>query len=285
MQKVTHDAPPSVRKDFPNARDNWLIMDASELPDFANTVAPAWRKDSDWSGGRFADHVRTSRTGDMTAVAQSEALLSEMASYMPQSQRRGYIMDVAGAVPCVPAFLSGNPMNMRRRIKVRDEYAPLAIVYDPTCSGGLEHHHIFKRGLTVLALVRALSGLRPIELYVVVGLGGPGGNYIAVRVETAPLDVARAAWMLTAPGMVRGLGYNILHDKLKSPGGWPYNNCSKDRGSLSPTVFRDIMQKALPHVSDVLAIPGLIVKDDLINDPRGWLARTFLELTGQQEAA
>lgn len=278
MQRFTLDSPKTVG----DHKDHWIILDASELYDFADSVPGRLRPkvSGSWYGGDFNQARELCRSGDLDVVAKSDALLSEMSAYMPESGRRGYLMDVAGAVPSIPTFLSGNPLNMRRRIKVRDEYAPLAIVFDPTCSAALNVKQIFQRGITVLALVRALAGLRPIELWVLGGLnGGTGGydaSFVATRIETAPLDLARAAWMLTSSLSIRGISYSLLETHCGATGGWPYRD-----HDLCKNNFREIVLQALPHVSDVLAIPSIHIADELVNDPRAWLARTFKELTGQ----
>lgn len=289
MYRLQHDAPPCVQKLVPGAKDNWLILDSSELHSTADGIPAHLRQkvdnNRDWHGGSFDAALEMCRTGDMSVVEKSDALLSEMSAYMPQSARRGYHMDVAGAVPSVPVYLSGNPLNMRRRIKTRDEYAPIAIVYDPTCSAAISNDKIFRRGIVVLALVRALAGLRPIELWTCGGLnvGRTGGGYVAIRIETAPLDLARAAHLMTSTMAVRGINYNLLNHYLGCDGGWPYCNHSASLG----TNFREVVRAAMPHVSDVLAIPAIHCDDELLTDPKAWLRRTFLELTGQdqQEAA
>ncbi len=289
MQKFSLPSPKCVQDACGGDRtDYWIMADAAELPTLFGALGDVRLRDIDtrskWFGGNSAQIAERCKKGDASIVPASDALLSEMSAYTMTTARRGYLMDVAGAVPSVPAYLSGNPLNMRRRVKTQDEYAPLAIIYDPTCSANIKPSQIFDRGIVVLALVRALAGLRPIELWVAGGLdadSGKNGGYFAARVETAPLDLARAAWMLTSADFPRGVAYGVIKQQFNARGAWPYGNHQASLGIN----FRDIVLQAFPHVSDVLAIPAIHSSDELLTNPKSWLKRTFNELAGQQQEA
>jgi hypothetical protein len=303
MQEFTVDAPAVVRNDtnprngrrnYTRVRDHWIVCDASEIAALAESRVTPQRKahiSGEWFGGhRWHDAIKAAQIGDNAAVAKSERYLSEMAAYMPESARRAYIDDVAGATPNVQAFIAGHPLNMRRRIVTKDEYAPLCIVYDPTCSSSIPAEKMTQRGIAVLALVRALAGVRPVELYVaggldwdhgIEGMGADWGAWIMVRIETAPLDIARAAHYMTHASFPRGILYSILEGApTKASGGWPYGS-----HRVSIKNFEAIAKQALPHAQDVLAIPGVINSDPLLDNPRLWLGATMRRLMGEQEAA
>lgn len=298
MHTIDIETPEIVAK---GALDRWTFCDASELHDLARDkglplVASHMQGNPRWYGGvRTAEEaLRLTREGDLSAVEKADRLLSEM-NYTPQTARRGFVLDVAGAAPVTPVYLSGNPLNMRRKIRIKDEYAPIAIVYDPTCSAAISADKIFQRGITVLALLRALSEIRPVELWVATGLGAQDwfklrspwtrnervkGFWLATRVETAPLDLAHAAHFLTHAAHVRGIGYGLCH-AMGSGGSWPHQDFTTVQKN-----FRAICLASFLHVSDVLAIPSICVVDELVNDPKAWLERTMAELTEQmQEAA
>lgn len=285
MQKFSIPSPDFVRRSsFAHAKamDGWLIMDMAEFPDFVashNDINHRSQASGDWKGA-----LNRARYGDISAVAQSDELLAKVSSYMPAAKARGYVMDVAGAVPIVPTYLSGNPINMRRRIKTESEYAPLAIFYDGTDGAAISSENRFKKGLIVLALVRALAGLRPVELYIGGSLDDRGANgcFFAVRIETSPLDLARAAWALTSDECCRGLGYAMLYHQFNPRGGYSY---LMPRFTCRADYMTKIVRQAMPHVSDVLAIPCSSNDDPMIADPESWLKRTFNELAGQQQEA
>lgn len=282
MSHVFHlPAPPAVRAALhrDDIEDRWLICDASEIADLAEKHVPEkYRKlGGGWAGNMpWPRLIEAERLGDVSSVNRSDALMAEMAEYMPESMHRAYLDDVAGAVPNIPAFIAGHPLTMRRRVTRASEYAPLAIAFDPTCSAVISPEQIRRRGVCVLALVRALASRRPVELWVCGGLDVDckHGAWIACRVETAPLDLARAAHYLTHPGHVRAITYGLLTGVHNAGPSWPYDNV---RVSISH--FKAIVSQALPHASDVLALPGLTHTDELINNPRAWLERTIQELT------
>lgn len=149
------------------------------------------------------------------------------------------------------------------------------------------------RGTIVLALVRALSIRRPIELYICISLDAnkthdgqklsePGGAYLACRIDTAPLDLTRAAHYLSHPSITRYLGYSTLRTVNGATGMWQY--CSK--AGLQADVFTDVCRQAFPQYTDILAIPAMHRDDPLRADPLKWLQEKInLYASDEQRAA
>lgn len=164
-----------------------------------------------WAGATNADALAWCETGNLDGVEKADALLSRFETLAFATHAKGWREDVSGAIPNVPAFIAGHPLNMRRREKIENAAAPITIFCDIFASCSYTGEQITKRGAAVLALVRILSMRRPVELW----LGGcaahrsENGKLVApvVKIDTAPLDLARAAYALTHPAFLRRVAF------------------------------------------------------------------------------
>lgn len=153
-------------------------------------------------------------TGAASNVAASDKLLDqfETADLLTATQSTS-VRAIAGGVADVPAFLSGSPVAMRRRVK-RETFGPVTIVCDVGTSAAISADTIQRRGVAVLALVRKLvSAGFPVNLYLgIVCREGSAQNAsaIAVKVDTAPLDLARACWGLSDADYQRKLMFQTV---------------------------------------------------------------------------
>lgn len=111
---------------------------------------------------------------------------------------------VVGSLVNVGAYLSGNPMCMRMRRKQMENTNPVNLILDVSVSASTNQDEIFNRGVATLALIRVVSRARPVNLKVVTGMTISGFNgIISIPIETAPLDLARASYILSRPEVFR----------------------------------------------------------------------------------
>jgi hypothetical protein len=176
-------------------------------------------------------------------------------------------------------------MNMRKRTRMLSQQNPIAILADTTLSAAIDAPKMRARGAAILALARLLSGRRPIELYGVVGAGnGDTGAYVMVRIETAPLDMARAAFILTEPAATRGIGYSIIGQMHRDGtlgrngwgGGWAHGSDKLYRENAQAS-----MARVLGSASDSLYIPAAHVSDAAISKPIEWLTTMLRQYGGE----
>jgi hypothetical protein len=260
------------------AVDSFVICDMAGFAEAADSVPGSRRERSgSWCGGMsFNESLACVRAGDLSAVPESEKLLSEMESHVFVARRFRIIDDVTGALPNVPAYLAGVPANMRRRVRTVSPAAPLSVFVDLTSSAGISADDVRKRGTAILALVRLLANVRPVEIWAFVGLGSQGrANYVAVRLDTAPLDLARAAHMLTHASVARALGYGIAEHALRSQGGWPYGNVELQRKHGAA-----IMSRVVNPGSDVLFMPPIHLSDASVKNPVKWIRDMLAQYGG-----
>lgn len=162
-----------------------------------------------------AERIRKLETGDASNAAKADALLDkleapDLASYVRATNERV----MAGGVADVPAYLAGAPVAMRRRVR-QQERMPITLVCDVTTSAGIDAAIIQRRGVAVLALVRKLeSAGYPVDLWLGFCAKEGGGARlpaaIAVKVDTKPLDLARACWGLSAAEYQREVMFQTL---------------------------------------------------------------------------
>jgi len=261
--------------------DRFVICDSVEdLAAHADALPEASRgyPKNEWTGGQSYDESLTyCRKGDLSRVAPSDKYMRQFEDLIGFETRTfRTIADVAGGVPNVPAYLTGQPLAMRRRARVQSEQAPLAIVVDLASSGGIEAKHLERRGAAVLAIVRLLSAIRPISLHAVVAALPMGTGYrqiheygascVAVRIETAPLDLARAAHILGAVSTARQICYSIVTHSVGTTArtcslAWAYDSVDKYRARGA-----ELWKQAL-QLDDILFIAPAFLNDAAIDNP------------------
>lgn len=233
----------------------YLRGPAAACPYLTNT------SNSKWAGGTPAETQARLDAGSAKATAACDRLLSRMESVGFATSRFATVAAVAGGAPCVPAFLAGNPLAMRRRVKISDEAAPLAVVVDIGVSASVQAATIERRGAAALALVRLLAATRPVTLWAVVGQRASlysdhaTDAAFGVQIETAPLDVARAAWLLASPDAFRRAGFAAS----QAVAGFPAEtdvNWLQDSHAKHPRLLRDCLP-ALTGCADFLLVPQL----------------------------
>lgn len=269
----------------PGAQDHFILGDMADFLALAQK-AGFYSHDS-WKGGMGSQGVNHAiEHGHLPSAEQSEKFLAEVESLIPQAptSRHEIIDDVVGAFPNVPAFIAGQPLSMRRKVKRPNEFQPIAVVVDLTSSAAISADTVAKRGAAILALVRALSARRPVELWIGCGLDANhqrNALWQFYKMDTAPLDLARTAFMLAHPGACRGAMHQIA---FQAPygykGNWPYGT-----GPVREEKFRAILAQAMPHVTDVIACPSIYVTDQSITDPVAWIAAHLATHAGEFEQA
>lgn len=282
MRKITIPVSDKIKAALHRAGEaplsHWYMFDSpAALGDFAAEGGNLETRADSWSGSMTgAQAVACCHNGDMAAVPASDALLDQFERFTFASNRAQWADSMAGACPNVPAFIAGQPLTMRHRVKVQHAAAPLAVIVDLTTSASISSKVIQKRGAAILALVRILSARRPVELWAGCCMDAQSrtnsfGAY--ARIDTAPLDLARAAFVLTSPAFSRGLCYKIGYAREGFTGGWPFG-----RDQISRTMMPDLILPALPHVTEALCIPPAHADDQISTDPEGWVAGKLEEL-------
>jgi hypothetical protein len=288
--KTTLEGTEAVRRSQPNAIENFVVCDLPGFADYADQLPREKRnvgqERAQWYGGMTYDQsLAAVRCGDTTGVAASDKLLSELEALVPVSKSWRTFNSVIGMCPNVPQYLAGNPYNMRLKRRCATATAPLSIFVELVASAGIDTQTCLRRGAAMLALVRTLANVRPVELWCVIAIGQKASrSSLCVRLDTAPLDLARSAHVFTHPSIFRALGYKSLdHEFYRN--GWNGSWAFGDHG-LHVGTAAESYRRLLRPGSDVLFIPPVHVKDLYLTHPAQWLRSMIAQHGGVElEAA
>jgi hypothetical protein len=211
-----------------------------------------------------ADSIAKAISGDPARVADAERLLSQISAEIDVPERP-WIADCAGAYAVVPDFLAGMPDCMRRRDTVEQDESPVRILCSVAASMTLDADTLMRRGCAVLALVIALSRIRPVELSVYCAVADDDAESVIVAaINTQPLDLATAAYALTSAGFARRLCYNLSR----------HHHFGRKRCGLS---FAPAADDALRATAD-LVIGAARASDPMIDQPVAWVNEQIAKL-------
>ena len=222
-----------VLREQQKAIENFVVCDLPGFAEFAEQVPTDRRVASAdrtqwWGGMTYDQSIAALRYGDQSGVAASDKLLSDMEALVPVSRSWRTMNSVIGMCPNVPQYLAGNPYNMRLKRRSTSTTAPLSIFVELVASAGIDATTCLKRGAAMLALVRMLANVRPVELWCVIAIGQRNSrSSLCVRLDTAPLDLARSAHVFTHPSVFRALGYRSLEHEFYARGwngGWAFGD-------------------------------------------------------------
>jgi hypothetical protein len=235
----------------------------------------------DWCGAGHADEVQNwLDNGRADLVASSDKFLSEFDDMRFNASRSAIVPAVCGGAPNVGAYLAGSPVAMRQRVKTIDDVAPLRIVVDIASSGGIDKKHVQRRGVAVLALARMLSAVRPVELYVGTCLGAYSDNdahFELVRIDTAPLDLIRAAYLLTDISAARFAAYGLTNAALNiSSSNWGYGGNIETVRTRSPEAIKRMFSDG----AELLYIAPPFLSDESIKEPVRFVKEKLAEFGG-----
>lgn len=258
--------------------EHFALMSAGEICEVAASNMRWMRHQEGIQRGNGAvsteQFIQKARLGDNKLVEMSEALLSKIEDQVPLSRGWRNIDDVVGAVPNIPAFLAGHPQNMRRRERAMRESAPLTIFMDLTSSMAINQDDILKRGIVLLALVRQLVAHRSVELWVGTSLGeGRHSCFAGWKIDTTPLDLARAAFHISDVSMSRLFGYATCEMLV-----------NQHLGGFGASAKRNVeLLKQIGGWHDLMYLPPIHHHDPMVSDPVGWLKKTMKQYVRMEE--
>lgn len=268
---------------FPSGR-TYLFESAAEFADAFTEMRGGnlHTEARDWTGGESErDAVEMMRKGDTSAVAAAQEMLGKLENEIDiESLRPQWQHAVCGAFVNVPDFLSGEPECMRRMQITETDSAPIRVFVATTSSGGLDTEKLRKRGTAALALVMALSQVRQVELYCFSTMGdgcsaGKVRDIIEItRVQSSPLCLSEAAYMMISQGYARKLTYQLGHHFGWS-GAWASfvdTNITKENECIAGC---RIALNATAQ--DVIIPPSFNWSQQIITDPLGWVKARLQE--------
>lgn len=267
---------------LPQGKAHYMLMSASEIVGAATQHDKWMRHQMGIQRGNMRDcSVEQFKTlvsqGDENLVKQSEKMLAKIEDQIPLSKGWRNVDDVVGAVPNVPAFLAGHPQCMRRRERSAQSTAPLTVYMDLASSMVIGKDLILQRGVALLALVRLLVAHRPVELWVGTTLGTHGVQATSAwQIDTAPMDLARAAFQIADSTMSRLFGYAMGEAQVgRHLGGFGFAGFSADEAAKP--------LRTVTGWSEVMYLPPISYSDPLTKDPVGWIRKVMQQYVRDAE--
>lgn len=233
----------------------------------------SFHSQSDWYGGLgYGEALKGVWSGDSQALKDAEKLLEKMQTEGTELSQDTWETDKAGSFPLVPAFIAGDPEHMYRFSACKTEYSPLKIVVDMFISASFSARDLRARGKTILALVRKLQSVRPVELYLAMGTQNSArNNFITplIQLESNTMDLTSLSFVLGNPSFTRHLLFS-----------WCWNNGA---GSEIPYCHEteDYLRNAAIVGENDLYISGAILSRDVLDNPVDWVnaqVRKFAEV-------
>jgi hypothetical protein len=236
---------------------------------------------NDWYDNEKPEETyRKTLLGDATLVPIAETLMSKLDTQI-ETSRRTIVPSVAGGFPCVPDAIIGRPTSMRRMIHEQEDNAPITLLINTTSSAGVDSKTLQKRGTIILALTMALIRIRPVSLQVVSILSGKdnGETVLIAPINTAPLDLATACYVLSSAGFARRVTYHLMHACNASTGMWP-----KNFNYYNPSKYYDYLVGALNlDPKNTLVIGAAQLGDEMLREPVLWINKQIKRFVSSQE--
>lgn len=197
-----------------------------------------------------------------------------------------YAIDGHGHVN-IGRYIAGAPNCIKTRRRTLVDTAPIKIGIMLTTSGGCSQAEIESRGKMLLTLLRAVGMSRPVEFYAVLELGSAGANHrpgkqngtASIRMESKPIHLAQAAYVLAHPGFARGVGFRAISAIMgHTCGEWHSDYYSGTKQYPSRLAARigftesDVLFGEM-HLSDTLAR----------TNPQAWIQREYRRIMGLTE--
>lgn len=215
-----------------------------------------------WSGNMTYNECRQAvYTGDAKALEKSDKILEKVEAEGIELLSPAWEYGRAGAIPCVPSFLAGEPESMRRLDMVASEIAPIRIYLDLFISCAFTADQLIKRGAMLLALARKLQAIRPVEMWLLMSSSKTYDRKTVIspliKLETNPLDLTTASFVLGHPGFVRQLtfAWHVAHDVP----------------SVIPFVEAEDVIKVVKPTEHDLFIHNAVFTYDVLDNPVQWV--------------
>lgn len=236
------------------------------------------KRGNDWYGNQSWSEARQSVIeGKLDVVPKANALIEQLSGASIELDQAQWELSMAGAFPCVPAYLADSPESMFRQVQVKTETAPVRIFASVCCSAGVDAEALEARGVTILALCMKLTSIRPVELYVYADMGGRDHAIMpCVKIETSPLDLSTATYAMSHAAFLRQLCFSWAYPKGWD-GSWAWGSDPTSAESQRKT------SEALGVGENDLLICGGYSADPLIHRPVEWINEQIARFTNAQE--
>jgi hypothetical protein len=275
-----------------------------EYADFIESIRPEFRNDyyDEYRSrirGSFKEAIQGLRYGDLALVEQAEKIMDKlryegiMSTGLPMPSRA-----VTGAMTILPLYNAGIPncMVTRNMGDIQGVNAPLNIYWDRFRSGMLDGDAVVRRGIAITAFVMAMNNIRPVNLYFISAscphnaTGYERGLYGGlIRMETRPLDLARACWIFTNRHFSGPLTFMSMKQRFwEATKGYKYPDDARGplwlRSPANSAEYEAEHRDILDMQGDDIFLHGMHAHETLSHtDPVAWVKKMIEQHITKQE--
>jgi len=207
--------------------------------------------------------------GDETHVDQANKLVDQIVATV-EVPRHVSKKSVYGFRPNVPAYIRGEPRDMWRRLKIKEERSPIRVFVGLTSSALISEDDLIKRGCAIAAFAIAMSNVRPVIITPYVCLGssrytgrGTRNMLISWDISTQPLIMSELM-AVTRPEVTRHIGIESCRQL--------FGRIAEDDPSFHSDSFSEAkMRQHLGAKPSDLYLPSIHASDPILNDPVAWV--------------
>ena len=169
-----------------------------------------------WDLGVSADVAKErALTGDVTITNQAAALIERIEPDIGDVALPCWVPSIGGSRVVVPEYLTGAPRHMRRRVRGETTGRCVDVFVDLSSSCGIDALDLVSRGCAIIALLETLQRIN-VSVNLSVGFGCRSGTerdgeiWGIIPIESRPLDVSSASFVIAHPAFCRNLLYRVL---------------------------------------------------------------------------
>ncbi len=217
-------------------------------------------------------------TGDDLAAIEIEKVMSKIESHLLITTGASISDDIIGAVPNVPAFLTGCPVNMRTRRSMKTGKGPISLFLETTTSSGFNGRERIGRIAAMMALARALMVHRPLNLWFNITWGGMGKlTQTAIQIETNPIDLSRVAAFCA--NIDQGINQVGQADSMQNCAafrqrmGYAWGSWAYEVPILERKFAGEILGRVISPGSEIAYLPAGLLGADDVTQPEKWVER------------
>lgn len=234
------------------------------------------RRNAYWTGGlTFHEAMDKAKLGDSSLVPSAERMLENLEFSLPSTSGWETLRSPFGGRVNIGDWLAGSPTPMRRRVKRVNDISPIKVIVSLSSSAGIGQETMAARGTAILAFLMQAQRIRPIELYGLIEVDGSkdGSVYFMIKVESKPLNLSQAAFVLANVGFARH-GYNLA-DMEGFQGAWPEDYYSGEAH------YAPLRRQRLHLEPNDVVIPAAFLSDPLIAEPVQWITNELAKISQQ----
>lgn len=149
--------------------------------------------------------------GDPNLKASTSEAMSRLVPQYVEGSTRRWAPSIAGSRVCIPEYLSGNPMCMRRRVPRESITRHMNVYVAVGCQAAVRAGQMVERGAIVLGMLEALQAAQVgVDLYLVHELADDQNDrFFIVKVDSQPLNLSEASFAIAHPAFFRVLGMQL----------------------------------------------------------------------------